>query len=42
MPKEDIYVMGGVYNDKTVHLKRNDSTIINVDISPITDWYEGQ
>lgn len=42
MPKEDIYVIGGVYNDKTVHLKRNDSTIINVDISPITDWYEGQ
>lgn len=37
----DIYVVGGSYNNDAITLRRNDSGVINVDVRPITDWYEG-
>lgn len=40
-PLEDVYVISGVYGDNTISLRRNDNNIIDVDVSPITSWYEG-
>lgn len=40
-PLQDVYVIAGGYSDKTVHLRRNDNSVIDVDVSPITSWYEG-
>ncbi len=37
----DVYVVGGSYNNDAITLRRNDSGVINVDVRPITDWYEG-
>lgn len=39
---QDVYVISGHYSDNDVRLRRNDNSVINVDISPITSWYEGE
>lgn len=38
---QDVYVVSGQYSDNDVRLRRNDNSVINVDVSPITSWYEG-
>lgn len=40
-PLQDVYVIAGGYNNGSIHLNRNDATIVDIDVSPITDWYEG-
>lgn len=40
-PLQDVYVVAGSYSDDTVHLHRNDNSVVDVDVSPITSWYEG-
>lgn len=37
----DIYVIAGRYDNNSIHLSRNDNTAVNIDISPITEWYDG-
>ena len=36
---EDIYVVSGQYKGTDISLKRNDSSVIDIDVSPITGWY---
>lgn len=36
----DVYVVAGFYDNDSIGLKRTDSGIVHVDVSPITDWYE--
>ena len=38
----DIYVVSGSYNDDNVILTRSDNSHVNIDLSPITGWYEEQ
>lgn len=38
---QDVYVVAGSYSDDDIELRRNDNTVVNIDISPITGWYEG-
>ena len=39
---QDVYVIGGTYNNDNIVLSRNDSASINVDVSAITGWYDGR
>lgn len=41
-PLEDVYVVAGSYTDDNIKLKRNDRGVVNIDVSPITSWYEGE
>lgn len=36
----DIYVVSGSYNNDNVILTRSDNSRVNIDLSPITGWYE--
>lgn len=38
----DIYIVSGTYSDNDIKLRRNDNGVINVDISPVSGWYEGE
>lgn len=40
-PLNDVYVLAGRYNNNSIHLSRNDNATVNIDISPITEWYDG-
>lgn len=40
--KEDVYVVGGTYNNGSIKLTRNDHGYIDIDVKPVTNWYEGQ
>lgn len=40
-PLKDVYVVAGSYSDDSIHINRNDSAVIDIDVSPITNWYEG-
>ena len=37
----DVYVIAGRYDNNSIHLSRNDNAAVNIDISPITQWYDG-
>lgn len=37
----DVYVITGRYDNNSILLSRNDNTTVNIDISPITEWYDG-
>ena len=37
----DIYVTSGRYNDNYIKLSRNGASTIDIDVSAITDWYNG-
>jgi hypothetical protein len=40
-PVQDFYVVSGYYNDDNIVLQRNDEGgKINIDVSPISGWYE--
>lgn len=41
-PSEDVYVISGSYSDDNIQLKRTDKGVVDIDISPITSWYEGE
>jgi hypothetical protein len=36
----DTYIVRGSYGNNNIRLDRNDSNSINIDISPISGWYE--
>lgn len=38
---QDVYVVAGKYDNNSIHINRNDMGIVDIDISPITQWYEG-
>lgn len=38
----DVYVIRGEYNNDAIRLIRNDHTNVDIDVSPITEWYEGE
>lgn len=38
---QDVYVVAARYDNDAIHLNRNDMGVIDIDISPITEWYEG-
>lgn len=38
---QDVYVIAGKYDNNSIHVNRNDTGIVDIDISPITQWYEG-
>ena len=40
-PYDDIYVNQGAYRDNSIALNRTDGSTVNVDISEITAWYNG-
>lgn len=39
--QQDIYVISGTYDDGNIKVRRNDNHVVNIDVTPITDWYEG-
>lgn len=39
---EDLYIVSGEYLDGNISLSRNDGETVNVDISKVTDWFEGE
>lgn len=40
-PSQDVYVIAGKYDNGSIRLNRNDMNIVDIDVSPLTDWYEG-
>jgi hypothetical protein len=38
---QDVYVISGSYNEDAIHITRNDGKVVNINVSPITGWYEG-
>lgn len=40
--QKDSYVVSGEYLDGNLSLSRNDGGVVNVDISEVTDWFEGE
>lgn len=38
---QDVYVIAGKYDNNSITVNRNDRGIVDIDISPITQWYEG-
>lgn len=38
---QDIYIVAGTYDNDSIKLRRNDFGRIDIDVSPITGWYEG-
>lgn len=38
----DVYVESGSYDSGSIRLDRTDNTRVNIDVSPITGWYEGE
>ena len=40
-PLQDVYVIAGKYNNGNIRLNKNDQSVVDIDVSPITDWYEG-
>lgn len=36
----DVYVVSGQYRNNSINIKRNDNRTINIDVSPISGWYE--
>lgn len=38
---DDIYVNAGSYNSNSIKLSRTDGNSINIDITPVSGWYEG-
>lgn len=37
----DVFVVDGMYNDDSILLNRNDGKVIDIDLSPVTGWYQG-
>ena len=37
----DVFVVGGTFDDDSILLNRNDGKVIDIDLSPITGWYQG-
>lgn len=37
----DVYTIAGKYNNDAIHINRNDSGVIDIDVSPVTRWFEG-
>ena len=38
---QDVYVVAGQYSNNSIKLSRNDLGSINIDVTPISGWYEG-
>lgn len=38
---KDVYVVAGKYDNNSIKVSRNDSGVVDIDVSPITQWYEG-
>lgn len=38
---QDVYVIAGRYDNNSIHINRNDMGVVDIDVSPITQWYEG-
>lgn len=41
-PDLDRYVVTGEYNSGNIALTRSDGEVVGVDMSPVTEWYEGE
>lgn len=37
----DVFVVGGTFDDDSILLSRNDGKVIDIDLSPVTGWYQG-
>jgi hypothetical protein len=37
----DVFVVSGEYSDGNVILNRNDGNDVSIDMSSVTEWYEG-
>lgn len=38
---DDIFIVSGSYSNNDIRLRRNDNGVINIDVSSISGWYEG-
>ena len=41
-PRQDVYVEAGNYDNDSIRLTRNDRGVIDIDVSPISGWYENE